>query len=174
MSLVCDANQSDDEQFFVTEILALLDFDDDSWPAPNSPDEPLGCVRKPKFKKLRPHPDTVTEVKSKKSKPPTTPRLRNKAKIELLRHEIKALEAVLASLQHSKRGAVVPEQRRVESLWRIIAMRQKYKREQAEFQNMKLKKMIAEQNRLTGSLCSALDEWKRFPAPDLTFNVSSS
>ncbi|KAL4163042.1 hypothetical protein KRP22_015156 [Phytophthora ramorum] len=67
MSHVCDANQSDDEQFFVTEILALLDFDDDSWPAPNSPDEPLGCVRKPKLKKLRPHPDTVTEVKSKKT-----------------------------------------------------------------------------------------------------------
>ncbi|KAG6958806.1 hypothetical protein JG687_00009177 [Phytophthora cactorum] len=125
--------QATDEQF-LTEILPLLEADEESWKEP-------------------------------------TPRLRNKGKIELLRHEVKGLEAVLASLQNSSRGAAILERRRAGSLWRIVAMKQSHERHLAEQRNMGLKRMLIEQYSFTRSLTHVLDESTNLPAMDLRLSA---
>ncbi|KAG6957867.1 hypothetical protein JG688_00010784 [Phytophthora aleatoria] len=125
--------QVTDEQF-LTEILPLLEADEESWKEP-------------------------------------TPRLRNKGKIELLRHEVKGLEAVLASLQNSSRGAAILERRRAGSLWRIVAMKQSHERHLAEQRNMGLKRMFIEQYSFTRSLTHVLDESTNLPATDLRLSA---
>ncbi|KAF1792905.1 hypothetical protein GQ600_8160 [Phytophthora cactorum] len=125
--------QATDEQF-LTEILPLLEADEESWKEP-------------------------------------APRLRNKGKIELLRHEVKGLEAVLASLQNSSRGAAILERRRAGSLWRIVAMKQSHERHLAEQRNMGLKRMLIEQYSFTRSLTHVLDESTNLPATDLRLSA---
>ncbi|ETI41743.1 hypothetical protein F442_12936 [Phytophthora nicotianae P10297] len=156
--------QATDEQF-LTEILSLLDVDEGRLPL-------SGDLPQPKLRKLRPHPESDIVVRPKRIRKEPTPRVRNKAKIELLRHEVKGLEAVLASLQNSSRGATTVERRRAASLWRIIAMKQSHERQLAEQRNMGLRRMLFEQFSLTRSLTHVLDEWTNLPSTDLSLSAS--
>ncbi|KAG3109966.1 hypothetical protein PI124_g18320 [Phytophthora idaei] len=162
--------QATDEQF-LTEILPLLETDEESWSSSFAIDEPLSGdppQPKPILRKLRPHP---AATKTKRIRKEPTPRLRNKGKIELLRHEVKGLEAVLASLQNSSRGAAILERRRAGSLWRIVAMKQSHERHLAEQRNMGLKRMLIEQYSFTRSLTHVLDESTNLPATDLRLSA---
>ncbi|KAL3670716.1 hypothetical protein V7S43_003904 [Phytophthora oleae] len=166
MSLHFKAEPTDEQ--FLTEVLSLLDVD---WPSSSAVSEPLGggfSTPKPKLRKLRPRTNSDAAVKPKRVRKETTPRVRNKAKIELLRHEVKGLEAVLASLQNSRRGAAILEHRRAGSLWKIIAMKQSHERQMAEHRNVGLKRMLVQQYTLTRSLTRVLDE---LPAPDLRLSA---
>ncbi|KAE9075138.1 hypothetical protein PF005_g24471 [Phytophthora fragariae] len=149
-------------------IAALLDFDGDSWPvALVLKDEPPPHDREPK----------VSTTKPRARKRPATPRLRNKAKIELLRREIASLEAELEALQQSKRTRAIQPQSHTSqpadslSAWKGIASRQSKEREQAQLRNQGLKKMISEQHTLTMSLSSVLNEWTRLPLPASTLSA---
>ncbi|KAG7379882.1 hypothetical protein PHYPSEUDO_008040 [Phytophthora pseudosyringae] len=159
--------EDSDAQLFVPEILAMLDFDDASWSMVWGEEEPLVAACEPRPKTLRPRPvgDTeAAEPKPKKRKRVATPRLRNKAKIELLRCEIESLEAALAALQRSKRVAGslpttdTSSAATAERLWEGIASRQSRERERALRCNQRLKTMIAEQQTLTVSLSRLLSE----------------
>ncbi|KAE8977253.1 hypothetical protein PF004_g23313 [Phytophthora fragariae] len=142
--------EESDAQTFVPDILDLLDFDGDS-PTRLRRGQ-LACG-------------------------PTTPRLRNKAKIELLRREIASLEAELEALQQSKRTRAIQPQSHTSqpadslSAWKGIASRQSKEREQAQLRNQGLKKMISEQHTLTMSLSSVLNEWTRLPLPASTLSA---
>ncbi|KAF4038347.1 hypothetical protein GN244_ATG09518 [Phytophthora infestans] len=112
--------QATDEQF-IADILSLLDVDEGSWSSNPTIVDPLSGDSpqpKTKYKRLHPHPKNDAVVRRKRIRKELTPRVRNKDKIELLRHEIKGLEAVLASLQNSNRAAAILERRRAGSLWR--------------------------------------------------------
>ncbi|EGZ08714.1 hypothetical protein PHYSODRAFT_288596 [Phytophthora sojae] len=122
----------------------------------------------PTLKRLRPRANSDTAVKPKRVRKDTTQRVRNKAKIELLRHEIKGLEAVLASLQNSKRRV---DWHRTDSMWKIIAARQSYERERAEHRNLGLKRMLSQQCALTRALSSVLTQWDNLPIPDIGFST---
>ncbi|KAG6957866.1 hypothetical protein JG688_00010783 [Phytophthora aleatoria] len=163
-----------DTQLFIPEILAMLDFDKASWSMNFVKEEPLivasgnACESKPKM--LRPRPASDTEAKSKlmKRKRCTTtgtPRLRNKDKIELLRHEIESLEEELEALQRSKRKAGVLTTTQKTSVWKGIASRQRRERERAFRCNEGLKKRLIEQQMLTMSLSGVLSEWTSLPPP---------
>ncbi|KAG1699907.1 hypothetical protein DVH05_012346 [Phytophthora capsici] len=169
MSLHLETEPADEQ--FLAEIISLLDVD---WPSSSEVSEPLtgsSSTPTPKLRKLRPRATNDTVVKPKRVRKETTPRVRNKAKIELLRHEIKGLEAVLASLQNSRRGAAILEHRRAGSLWKIIAMKQSHERQIAEHRNTGLKRMLAQQYTLTRSLTHVLDEWTDLPSPDLRLSA---
>lgn len=166
MSLLFEAEPTDGQ--FLDEIIALLDVDEGTWPSPSTPN---GDSPEPNQGNLRPRAKSDSAVKPKRIRKDTTPRVRNKAKIELLRHEIKGLEAVLASLQNSRRGAAILERRRAQSLWKIIAMRQSHQRQRAEQRNSGLKRMLAHQYTLTRSLTHVLDEYTDLPAPDLSLSA---
>ncbi|KAF1792772.1 hypothetical protein GQ600_12877 [Phytophthora cactorum] len=156
--------QATDEQF-LTEILPLLEADEESWSSSFAIDEPL-TKADPEETTSSPgsHQDETDQER-------TPPRLRNKGKIELLRHEVKGLEAVLASLQNSSRGAAILERRRAGSLWRIVAMKQSHERHLAEQRNMGLKRMLIEQYSFTRSLTHVLDESTNLPATDLRLSA---
>ncbi|KAG7379881.1 hypothetical protein PHYPSEUDO_008039 [Phytophthora pseudosyringae] len=166
MSLVSDAEPTDEQ--FLAEVLSLLDVEQGSWPYAQTPPRP-----KPKLSRLHPRAGSSdTTAKPKRIRKDATPRVRNKAKIELLRHEIKGLEAVLASLQNPGRGAAILERRRVSSLWKIIARKQSHERQLAEQRNMGLKRMLVQQYALTRSLTRTLDEWTELPATERAFQLS--
>ncbi|KAK1935718.1 hypothetical protein P3T76_010413 [Phytophthora citrophthora] len=173
MSLLHLETEPADEQF-LAEIISFLDVD---WPSSSTASEPLTggsskSTSTQKLRRLRPRATSGDAVvKPKRVRKETTPRVRNKAKIELLRHEIKGLEAVLASLQNSRRGEAILEHRRAGSLWKIIAMKQSHERQLAENRNMGLKRMLAQQYTLTRSLTHVLDEWTDLPAPDLRLSA---
>lgn len=128
------------------------------------------------LKRLRPRPcsdEGQKETKPKRGRRPTAarPRLRNKGKIEILRREIQSLEAELEELKRAEQDAARLEERRAESLWEIIAMKQSEEREKAESQNKALKSLLSVQCTLTTSLTGVLSEWTSLPAPELSLNV---
>ncbi|KAG1712795.1 hypothetical protein DVH05_000530 [Phytophthora capsici] len=167
MSLHLETEPADEQ--FLAEIISLLDVE---WSSSSEVSEPLtGGSSKPKLRELRPRATNGITVKPKRVRKETTPRVRNKAKIELLRHEIKGLEAVLASLQNSRRGAAILGHRRAGSLWKIIAMKQSHERQIAEHRNTGLKRMLAQQYTLTRSLTHVLEEWTDLPSPDLRLSA---
>ncbi|KAG6618571.1 uncharacterized protein IUM83_01131 [Phytophthora cinnamomi] len=164
MSLSFEPQQADEQ--FLSEVLALLDVE-----AAEAVPGPQQSAQTPKLKRLRPRANSDTAAKPKRVRKDTTPRVRNKAKIELLRHEIKGLEAVLASLQSSKRGNPKLEWHRADSMWKLIATRQSYERERAEHRNLGLKRMLVQQCALTRSLSSVLTQWDSLPAADISLST---
>lgn len=151
--------EDSDAHFYVPDILALLDFEEESWARTlKVTEEPLVVACE---SKLRPHPET----KSKKRKRAATPRLRNKGKIELLRREIEGLETELEALQRSKPMATSTNCH-TESVWKGIASRQSNERERAERCNAGLRRMLSEQQVLTTSLSGVLSEWTSLSMPD--------
>jgi hypothetical protein len=172
MSLAFQAEAQDEQ--FLAELLALLDVEEEVWLTPLTPDEPLEELPKPKLKRLRPHPNSGAEIKPKRRRRGVaTPRLRNKANIELLRHEVSGLEALLASLQHSRREAAVLASSQADSRWKVIAMRQSCERAHAESLNSGLKRMLAQQYMLTQSLTHVLNQWREQPGPAPSFSASA-
>ncbi|ETI41745.1 hypothetical protein F441_13008 [Phytophthora nicotianae CJ01A1] len=170
--------EDSDSHFFIPEILAALDFTETSWPMDFVKDEPLIVACDLNTKMLRPPSDTeagsrVTEAGSilKKRKRAATPRVRNKEKIELLRHEIESLEAELESLQRSKRMTRVLTTSDENSVWKGIASRQSRDRERALRCNEGLKRRLTEQQLLTKSLSGVLSEWTSLPLPSPTNNT---
>ncbi|KAK1935831.1 hypothetical protein P3T76_010525 [Phytophthora citrophthora] len=130
-----------EEKLFVTDILDL--FDDKSWletdllpVASVIPEQPSRAL-----KRVRPkEPKTVVTPKRARRSTEPRPRLRNKGKIEILRHEVKSLEDELKSLQHARLDAAVSlEEHRADVLWKIIAVKQSRERERAEQQNKALR-----------------------------------
>ncbi|KAG6618572.1 uncharacterized protein IUM83_01135 [Phytophthora cinnamomi] len=155
-------------QPYVPDILALFDLDGESWPAPLVvKDEPAAHECKSKAtNRAKP----ASPAKARKR--PATPRLRNKAKIELLRREIAGLEAELEALQQSRRlRAARPPSTQSRpadaslSAWKDIAWRQSKERERAQLRNAGLKKLISEQHVLTVSLSGVLSEWAGLSLP---------
>ncbi|KAE8989604.1 hypothetical protein PR001_g21736 [Phytophthora rubi] len=103
--------EESDAQTFVPDILDLLDFDGDSWPvALVLKDEPPPHDREPK----------VSTTKPRARKRPATPRLRNKAKIELLRREIASLEAELEAPAAIEANAGDPASKSHEPTCRLV------------------------------------------------------
>ncbi|GMF42540.1 unnamed protein product [Phytophthora fragariaefolia] len=162
MSLPTGTQQADEQ--FLADVLALLDVD-----AAETELEPPQCSPEPTRKRQRPSTSSDTAAKPKRVRKDATPRVRNKAKIEILRHEIKGLEAVLASLQNSKRRAIDLGRRQAGSLWKFIASKQSFERERAEHQNMGLKRMLSQQCAFTRFLSMVLTEWDNLPIPDSSF-----
>ncbi|KAG1699908.1 hypothetical protein DVH05_012347 [Phytophthora capsici] len=113
------------------------------------------------MKMLHTRPASDSEAEPKRKKRATTPRIRNKAKIELLRHEVESLEAELKALQRSKRrtGVLATTYKKFTSdpLWKAIAIRQSKERERAIRCNEGLREMLEEQQMLT-VLLSGVDE----------------
>ncbi|KAE8905126.1 hypothetical protein PF005_g30691 [Phytophthora fragariae] len=167
MSLAFETEQADEQ--FLAEVLAVLDVEEA---------EAVQEPPQPKLKRLRPRAKSDTTVKPKRirtdSTPVESPRVRNKAKIELLRHEIKGLEAVLASLQSSKQMTAKLEWHRANSMWKIIAIRQSHERERAEHCNMDLKRMLFQQCALTRSPSSVLTLWDSLPVPDVSLSMCTN
>ncbi|OWZ10472.1 hypothetical protein PHMEG_00016674 [Phytophthora megakarya] len=140
MELLPEPNNA---QFFFPEILAMLDMDDIKWPVAFMKEEPLVELKPIKLLPL-------SEPRLKKRKKPATPRLRNKAKIELLRQEVKTLEAEVEALQRSKQEAET-QKCRADPVWKTIALRQQQERDRAVQCNERLKRILHEQQRLTMS-----------------------
>lgn len=149
---------------FAPDVLNLLDSNEGTWPVPLVQSEPAAHDRKTKPPQSK-H-DSNKKTKPRVRKRPATPRLRNKAKIELLRREIASLEEELEALQQSNRTLAIQAQSRKTSpttdsslsAWKGIASRQSKERERAQLRNKGLKKMISEQHMLTMSLSSVLSE----------------
>ncbi|KAK1935717.1 hypothetical protein P3T76_010412 [Phytophthora citrophthora] len=112
---------------------------------------------------LHPRPTSDLKVEPTRKKRATTPRIRNKARIELLRQEIEVLEAELEALQRRKQMtgvlATTLKKSTPDPLWKAIATRQSKERERALRCNEQLREMIAEQQMLTVLLSGVLTEW---------------
>ncbi|GMF28406.1 unnamed protein product [Phytophthora lilii] len=187
MSLLFEPSAPDiffepEDPFFCPEILSLLDLGDleELLPLGELQHEAAPDVNaKPaarNLKKLRPRPRTGEneEPKSKRSRRPAAahPRLRNKGKIEMLRREIKTLEAEVEALRHTEHDtATTSEERRLQPLWKIIAMKQSQERERAEHENAKLKNLLNAQCTLAASLSSVIDEWRNLPSPSISLHI---
>jgi phosphoribosylanthranilate isomerase len=139
----------------VPDILMLLDLDEEHWLAKDA--APL----------VEPKAQDHNAKPKKKRKSPSTPRVRNKAKIELLHREVKSLKAELEALQQLKQSpATRPRQlarAHTEPVWKAIALRQMQERGRAERRNQDLKIMLSEQHVLTMLLGGALREWPASP-----------
>ncbi|KAE8987222.1 hypothetical protein PR003_g22873 [Phytophthora rubi] len=161
MSLPFEAGQTDEQ--FLAEVLDILGVEE-----AETVKEPPQHSPQSKLKRVRPRTNSETAVKPKRVRKDLTPRVRNKAKIELLRHEIKDLEAVLATLQNSKQKTPKLEWHRADSMWKIIATRQSHERERAEHRNMGLKRMLFQQCALTRALFTQCDS---LPVPDVRLSA---
>ncbi|KAL4116809.1 hypothetical protein PRIC2_012261 [Phytophthora ramorum] len=155
--------EESDAQFLFSD---PLDFDEQIWPLAQ---ERPAAANDPERKKRRPRRDP--EAGPTKRTRATTPRLRNKGKIELLRREIESLEAevkvlLLSKARPSIRAAAPTIKCPSEPTWKSIAMRQSQERERAEFRNRGLKSMLSAQHMLTMSLSGVLNEWRSLSSPD--------
>ncbi|EGZ08583.1 hypothetical protein PHYSODRAFT_256840 [Phytophthora sojae] len=165
-----------DEQVSVPEILAMLDGvleGDLSLESLQHEDLSVLDPKTRSLKRLRPCPN-IDEVpkgpKPKRGRRPTAarPRLRNKGKIEILRREIETLEAELEALKNAEQDIEEPQ---ADSLWKIIATKQREEREKAESENKALKSLLSAQCTLTTSLSGVLSEWTSLPDQELSLTI---
>ncbi|KAG7395765.1 hypothetical protein PHYBOEH_003200 [Phytophthora boehmeriae] len=176
MSFLVDTMPSTDEdQFFVSEILSLFDVDDECWLTDPAMEKAQTKPSKVEQLPTRTHREkTVTPRRGRRVTSPQ-PRIRNKGKIEQLRREVATLEAELAALQHTEEKRVeqlvTREERRAKSLWKIVAMKQSQERERAEDRNKALKRLLTAQYALTSSLSGVLSEWTSLPTPDTSVRI---
>ncbi|ETI41918.1 hypothetical protein F441_12850 [Phytophthora nicotianae CJ01A1] len=135
-----------EEQLFATDILPLLDVDneDESCTSSTCGDSSADSSTV----------DTCTaKLKAGEMLPAPRSRLRLRSKIERLRREIQTLGVELADLQRPGRGLAATAVKRTHiSRWQFIAAKNKQQRERAEHDNKVLKRMIAAQNILAKSI----------------------
>lgn len=85
-----------------------------------------------------------------------------------MRREIETLEAELEALKNAEQDIEEPQ---ADSLWKIIATKQREEREKAESENKALKSLLSAQCTLTTSLSGVLSEWTSLPDQELSLTI---